>query len=78
MIPFLIDNLGLLDASVLGEVVHPRTFNTLRRIRDQDGTVLDEEEARAERFGKDRVGRDAASPLRREDLRLICFELVTG
>ncbi len=25
-----IDDLGLLDASVLGEVVHPRTFNTLR------------------------------------------------
>ncbi|MCH8146927.1 MAG: toprim domain-containing protein [Planctomycetes bacterium] len=35
-----IDDLGLLDGSVLGEVVHPRTFNTLRRIRDEDGTVL--------------------------------------
>jgi superfamily II DNA or RNA helicase len=46
-----IDDLGLLDASVLGEVVHPRTFNTLRRIRDEDGTVLDEEEARAELAG---------------------------
>jgi len=32
----------------------------------------------AERFGKDRAGRDAASPLRREDLRLICFDFVTG
>lgn len=46
-----IDELGLLDASVLGEVVHPRTFNTLRRIRDEDGAVLDEEEARAELAG---------------------------
>src|SRR5205807_2917646 len=46
-----IDDLGLLDGSVLGEVVHPRTFNTLRRIRDEDGTVLDEEEARAELAG---------------------------
>ena len=46
-----IDDLGLLDASVLGEVVHPRTFNTLRRIRQEDGAVLDEEEARAELAG---------------------------
>src|SRR5207245_9271857 len=46
-----IDDLGLLDASVLGEVVHPRTFNTLRRIRDEDGSVLEEEEARAELAG---------------------------
>ena len=46
-----IDSLGLLDASILGESVHPRTFNTLRRIRDEDGAVLDEEEARAELAG---------------------------
>jgi superfamily II DNA or RNA helicase len=66
-----IDDLGLLDASVLGEVVHPRTFNTLRRIRDEDGAVLDEEEARAELAGpevllkqlKDLLNRDGASTL---------------
>ena len=46
-----IDDLGLLDASVLGEVVHPRTFNTIRRIREEDGSVLDDEEARAELAG---------------------------
>ena len=46
-----IDDLGLLDASVLGEVVHPRTFNTIRRIRKEDGAVLEEEEARAELAG---------------------------
>ena len=39
-----IDRAGFLDASVLGEVVHPRNFNTLRRIRDEDGSVLEEEE----------------------------------
>lgn len=46
-----IDNLGMLDASVLGEVVHPRTFNTLRRVQGGDVTVLDEEEQRAELAG---------------------------
>lgn len=39
-----IDQAGFLDASVLGELVHPRNFNTLRRIRDEDGTVVEEEE----------------------------------
>jgi hypothetical protein len=43
-----IDQAGLLDASVLGETVHPRSFNTLRRIRDEDDTVVEEEE----RFGE--------------------------
>jgi hypothetical protein len=35
---------GFLDASILGETVHPRNFNTLRRIRDEDGSVIEEEE----------------------------------
>lgn len=39
-----IDRAGFLDASVLGETVHPRNFNTLRRIRDEDGSVVEEEE----------------------------------
>lgn len=39
-----IDRLGMLDASVLGEEVHPQTFNTLRRIRQEDDTVVEEEE----------------------------------
>jgi len=39
-----IDRAGFLDASVLGESVHPRNFNTLRRVRDEDGTVIEEEE----------------------------------
>ena len=66
-----IDDLGLLDSSVLGEVVHPRTFNTIRRIRDEDGTVLDEEEARAELAGpemllkhlKDLLSRDGSDSI---------------
>lgn len=39
-----IDVTGFLDASILGETVHPRNFNTLRRIRDEDGSVVEEEE----------------------------------
>jgi hypothetical protein len=39
-----IDVTGFLDASILGETVHPRNFNTLRRIRDEDGSVIEEEE----------------------------------
>jgi len=61
-----IDDLGLLDASVLGEVVHPRAFNTLRRIRDEDGAVLDEEEARAELAGPELLLKHLKELLRRE------------
>jgi len=39
-----IDRAGFLDASILGETVHPRNFNTLRRIREEDGSVIEEEE----------------------------------
>ena len=66
-----IDDLGLLDASVLGEVVHPRTFNVLRRLRDGDTAILDEEEQRAELAGpelllkqlKDLLNRDGTDRL---------------
>jgi len=61
-----IDDLGLLDASVLGEVVHPRTFNTLRRIRAEDGVVLDEEEARAELAGPEMLLKHLKEVLNRE------------
>ncbi len=43
-----IDKTGFLDASVLGEIVHPRTFNTLRRIMEEDGRVVEEQEQFAE------------------------------
>jgi hypothetical protein len=54
----MIDDHGLLDASVLGEVVHPRTFNTLKRIHDEDDAILDEEEARAELAGPEMLLKD--------------------
>ncbi|HUN09553.1 MAG TPA: helicase-related protein [Aggregatilineales bacterium] len=41
----VINQTGFLDASVLGEVVTPRDFNTLRRIADEDNTVIEEQEA---------------------------------
>lgn len=43
-----IDRTGFLDASVLGEMVHPQNFNPLRRIRDEDGSVIEEQEQFAE------------------------------
>ena len=43
-----IDRSGLLDASVLGEIVHPQNFNTLRRIAEGDGAVIEEQEQFAE------------------------------
>lgn len=43
-----IDQAGFHDASVLGELVHPQNFNTLRRIREEDGTVIREEELATE------------------------------
>ena len=43
-----IDRTGFLDASVLGETVHPQNFNTIRRIRDEDGAVVEEQEQFAE------------------------------
>jgi SNF2 family DNA or RNA helicase len=39
-----IDKAGFLDASVLGETVHPQNFNTLRRIAEEDDSVIEEEE----------------------------------
>lgn len=40
-----INEAGMLDASVLGETVHPKNFNTLKRIEEGDESVMDEEEA---------------------------------
>jgi len=38
-----INRTGFLDASVLGETVNPQNFNTLKRLREEDGTVIDEQ-----------------------------------
>lgn len=40
-------NVGL-DASILGEVINPKTFNALRRIEQEDASIADELEAEAE------------------------------
>jgi len=61
-----IDDLGMLDASVLGEVVHPRTFNALRRVKDGDVTILDEEEARAELAGPELLLKQLREMLNRQ------------
>ncbi len=41
----VINQTGFLDASVLGEVVTPRDFNTLRRIAEEDNSVIEEQES---------------------------------
>ena len=41
----VINQTGFLDASVLGEVVTPRDFNTLKRIADEDNAVVEEQES---------------------------------
>lgn len=41
----VINQTGFLDASVLGEVVMPRDFNTLKRIAAADTTVIEEQES---------------------------------
>jgi superfamily II DNA or RNA helicase len=61
-----IDDLGLLDASVLGEIVHPRTFNVLRRLRDGDTAILDDEEQRAELAGPELLLKQLKELLNRE------------
>jgi superfamily II DNA or RNA helicase len=43
-----IDRNGLLDASILGEIVHPQNFNTMQRIEEEDGSVIEEQEQFAE------------------------------
>ncbi len=43
-----IDQFGMLETSVLGEAVHPRTFNHLQRIADEDESVMDELQAESE------------------------------
>ena len=41
----VINQTGFLDASILGEVVTPRDFNTLKRIADEDESVIEEQES---------------------------------
>jgi hypothetical protein len=40
-----INQTGFLDASILGEVVTPRDFNTIKRIAEEDNSVIEEQES---------------------------------
>jgi len=63
-----IDQTGMLDTSVLGEVVHPRTFNTLQRIAAEDETVLEELEAEADLVSSEFLLATLREVLEREQL----------
>lgn len=39
-----IDKAGFHDASILGEIPHPTVFNTLKRISEEDDSIIEEEE----------------------------------
>lgn len=41
----VINQTGFLDASILGEVVTPRDFNTLKRIAKEDNHIIEEQES---------------------------------
>jgi superfamily II DNA or RNA helicase len=64
-----INQAGFLDASVLGETVNPRNFNTLRRIQEEDNTVLEEQESFAELASSEALLRDLQQQLATEQLR---------
>jgi len=61
-----IDRTGMLDTSILGETVHPRTFNTLRRIAEEDGSVIEEEEAISELATHENMLRQLSELINRE------------
>ena len=58
-----INDTGFLDASVLGEVVNPRNFNTLRRIRDEDESIIEEEESLVELASSEALMRELQQQL---------------
>lgn len=61
-----IDRVGFLDASILGEIVHPMTFNTLKRIENEDEGVVEEEEQFAELASSEFLLRQLQELLARE------------
>jgi superfamily II DNA or RNA helicase len=61
-----IDRAGFLDASILGEEVHPQNFNALRRIEGEDGTILDEVETFADLASSEYLLRQVQDALAKE------------
>jgi superfamily II DNA or RNA helicase len=64
-----INTTGFLDASILGEVVNPRNFNTLRRIRDEDNTVIQEEETLVELASSEGLMRELQQQIMSDERR---------
>jgi hypothetical protein len=60
---------GFLDASVLGEEVTPRNFNTLQRIREEDNAVIEDEEALVELASSEALLRQLQQQLADEQAR---------
>lgn len=60
---------GFLDASILGEMVNPRNFNTLRRIREEDNTVIEEEETLVELASSEGLMRELQQQIFDEERR---------
>ncbi len=64
-----INQSGFLDASVLGEAVTPRNFNTLRRIREEDDTVIEEQETLVELASSEALLREIQQQLANDSMR---------
>lgn len=64
-----INTAGFLDASVLGEEVNPRNFNTLRRIRGEDNSVIEEQESFVELASGEALLRQLQQQLANEQAR---------
>jgi superfamily II DNA or RNA helicase len=73
-----INQTGFLDASILGEAVHPRNFNTLRRIREEDNTVIEEQESFAELASSEALLRELQQGLADEQARRWLEDLPDG
>lgn len=66
-----INQTGFLDASVLGETVSPRNFNTLRRIEDEDDSVIEEQEEVLELGGSEMLLAHLRDVLAREGREMV-------
>ena len=66
-----INQTGFLDASVLGETVTPRNFNTLRRIEEEDENVIEEQEEILELGGSEMLLAHLRDVLAREGREVV-------
>lgn len=73
-----INEAGFLDASVLGEEVNPRDFNTLRKIRDEDNSVFESEESLMELASSESLLRQLQQELANDQTREFLEELPDG